>query len=314
VSGDPEAKPVDLLAITSWTGAVWLAAYLPVVSTSPIRVVVGLPFVLFAPGYALVAALFPESGTNEITDGSVDGIERIVLSVGGSFVLVPATGLLVSFTPFGLRLLPLLVGITLVTLTLVAIGVVRRRRLPPEQRFRTPVGQWRRTVWQELVSPDDGVDRLLNVVLALAVITATASVGYAVAVPQQADPFTEMYLLTADGDGEGVAGEYPSNLTAGNTTSLVLGIGNREQSTVNYTVVVELQRVRNDSVQEAERLGHLQTRLSANESNERTVSIHPTLTGQRMRLVFMLYRGSPPADPSLESAYREVHLWVNVSG
>jgi hypothetical protein len=26
-----------------------------------------------------------------------------------------------------------------------------------------------------------------------------------------------------------------------------------------------------------------------------------------------LYRGQPPADPTVENAYREVHLWVNVS-
>jgi hypothetical protein len=25
-----------------------------------------------------------------------------------------------------------------------------------------------------------------------------------------------------------------------------------------------------------------------------------------------LYRGQPPADPTVENAYREVHLWIDV--
>jgi uncharacterized membrane protein len=41
--------------------------------------------------------------------------------------------------------------------------------------------------------------------------------------------------------------------------------------------------------------------------------VTPTLTGQRLRLAYLLYRGSPPPDPTVENAYREVHLWINVS-
>jgi uncharacterized membrane protein len=41
--------------------------------------------------------------------------------------------------------------------------------------------------------------------------------------------------------------------------------------------------------------------------------VTPELTGDRMRLTYMLYRGAPPATPTTDNAYRELHLWVNVS-
>jgi len=31
------------------------------------------------------------------------------------------------------------------------------------------------------------------------------------------------------------------------------------------------------------------------------------------RLVYLLYRGEPPAEPRIDNAYRELHLWINVS-
>jgi len=42
-------------------------------------------------------------------------------------------------------------------------------------------------------------------------------------------------------------------------------------------------------------------------------TVAPTLPGERLRLVYLLYKGDPPAEPTVENAYREVHLWVNVS-
>ena len=46
-----------------------------------LRIILGLPFVLFFPGYTLMAALFPRRE-------SVSGIERLVLSFGLSIAVV----------------------------------------------------------------------------------------------------------------------------------------------------------------------------------------------------------------------------------
>lgn len=54
--------PVDLVAVVVAVVLTVLGVFLPVVNETPLRIVVGLPFVLFVPGYALIAALFPEAG------------------------------------------------------------------------------------------------------------------------------------------------------------------------------------------------------------------------------------------------------------
>ena len=52
--------------------------------------------VLFTPGYAIVAALFPRAE-------EIDWIERFALSMGLSVAVVPLLGLLLSFTSWGIR-------------------------------------------------------------------------------------------------------------------------------------------------------------------------------------------------------------------
>ena len=37
------------------------------------------------------------------------------------------------------------------------------------------------------------------------------------------------------------------------------------------------------------------------------------MAGENLRLTFLLYRGQAPQDTTVENAYRELHLWVNVS-
>jgi len=54
--------PADLAATIGLTIITILVVILPVINETPLRVVFGLPFVLFLPGYAFIAALFPEAG------------------------------------------------------------------------------------------------------------------------------------------------------------------------------------------------------------------------------------------------------------
>lgn len=81
------------------------------------RWVLGSLFVLFIPGYVTVEALFPKGR-------ELDGIERFALSVGLSLALVPLIGLLLNYTPWGIRLTPIVISLTIFTvgLSLVALG------------------------------------------------------------------------------------------------------------------------------------------------------------------------------------------------
>jgi uncharacterized membrane protein len=317
--------PADITAVTVVVFVTVGAISLPIVRETWLRVLIGLPFVLFVPGYAFIAALFPEVGsgpTNDTDDpvvenGGIDGLERVALSFGTSIVIVPLIGLVLNFTPWGIRLVPVVGSVSGFTLIAAAVATYRRNELPPEDRFRVPYREWVDEGRSTLFAPETRLDGALNVLLVASLLLAVGSVGYAVAGPKQGESFSEFYLLTEDQDGDLVADGYPQNFTAEEGQSLYVGIGNHEHRTVNYTVVVLLQEVRfqnnSSKVLRQERLGRFQTVLDSNETWRRNHTVTPTMTGQRLRLTYLLYTAEVPAEPSIENAYREVHLWVNVS-
>lgn len=81
------------------------------------RYVFGSVFVLFLPGYSLIKALF---GSKEL-----DNIERFALSVGLSLALVPMAGLLLNYTPWGIRTTPITFCLFALTLVFAFAAVVR---------------------------------------------------------------------------------------------------------------------------------------------------------------------------------------------
>jgi hypothetical protein len=81
------------------------------------RYVLGSLFVLFLPGYSFMKALFPKQLPLKTGSRDLDTIERLALSIGMSLALVPMTGLVLNYTPWGIRLVP-------ITLSLLALTVV----------------------------------------------------------------------------------------------------------------------------------------------------------------------------------------------
>ena len=335
----PRSFPADLVAVLLLTLLTLVSVFAPVVRETPLRVVVGLPFLFFLPGYVLIAALFPEAHPDargdepvpptvlypeevgddaEDTDetGALTAVERVGLSFAGSLVVVPVVGLVLNNSPVGIRVVPVVGSFSVVVVALTVVAARRRLELPVEARFRV---RWRAKLAglrSELVAPESRADAFLNVTLVVAVVVAASSVGYAIAVPTEGQSYTELYLLT-EGDGELVAEDYPTEFTAGEPRSLVVGIGNREHEPATYTVLVEAHRVRlgNDSarVLETERLERFRPRLSANETWHHRHSVAPTMVGEPLRLTYLLYRGSPPSEPTVDNAYRSAHLWINVT-
>jgi uncharacterized membrane protein len=352
--------PADLVATIGLTVVAILVAVLPGVRETPLRVVFGLPFVLFLPGYAFIALLFPEAGegpaledeagveagstedqtittgeaavetTDSESSGStgvlspalesdrgIDGIERVALSFGLSIAIVPLIGLGLNFTPWGIRLTPILVSVGGFTICCAIAAAYRRWELPPDERFRVPYRQWFDAARAELLEPENRTDAILNVLLVASILLAVGSVGYAIAVPKQGESFTEFYLLTEDEEGDLVADGYPEELVRGEPAELVVGVGNQEHRSTDYTVVVQLQNVTIEDnetiVRERRELDRYRTRLDHNETWQHSHAVAPTLTGNRLRLQYLLYRGEPPADPTADTAYRDLHLWVDVN-
>lgn len=329
--------PADLAGVIAFTLVTNVVVLAPIIRETPIRILVGLPFVLFIPGYAFIAALFPEKGespvsadeqeldeasvepvaSEQVSDRGIDGIERVALSLGLSIAIVPLIGLVLNFTPWGIRLVPILVSVSGFTLLSTAVAAHRRWVLPEEVRFSVPYKQWLSAGRNEFLAPDTRADAVLNVMLAVSIVLAMSSVGYAVLIPQQGESFSELYLLTEEDDGELVADDYPTNFTQGEEKELIVGVSNQEHEPTNYTLLVQLQRVRTQdnstTMLRSDQLHEFDIQLAHNETWHRTHSISPTFEGTNLRLTYLLYRGQPPASPTVNNSYREVHLWVNVA-
>lgn len=86
-----------------------------------VRYIVGSLFVLFIPGYSLIQCLYPLR--EELTD-----LERLALGLGLSLAVVPLVGLILNYTPFGIRLRPIVVSLSALSLALITGAVARRVR------------------------------------------------------------------------------------------------------------------------------------------------------------------------------------------
>jgi len=88
----------------------------PIVYT---RYIFGAFFVLFLPGFALVRALFPLKGLNDI--------ERIALGIGTSIALATLVGLLLNFTPVGIITPGPTFSLLALTIVLATTGLMREK-------------------------------------------------------------------------------------------------------------------------------------------------------------------------------------------
>lgn len=341
------ALPADLVGVLVVTMLVNIAVFTPIVRETPLRVPLGLAFVLFVPGYVFIAALFPEAGASPTTetdhadaesDGAgftalrsgIDGIERVALAFGLSIAIVPLIGLVLNFTPWGIRLTPIMIAVTGFTLVTTAIAAHRRWQLPEADRFHVPYREWIRTGRSELLEPASRFDGVLNVLLVLSILLAVGTVTFAIVVPPQGEQFSAVYILTEDDDGELVADGYPTEFVQGESEEIVLGIDNNEHRTVDYTVVAleqETETVVNETasnenetavtetvVTEQRELDRFETTLDHNESWHHPHELEPTMTGDQIRIVWLLFPdGDVPDEPSIDDTEYHVHLWVSVS-
>lgn len=188
---------------------------------NPARIVLGLAFILFFPGYSLVSFLFAERE-------DLETIERIALSFGLSIAIVPLIGLLLNYTPFGIRLEPVLFSISAFNLLFSSLAIIRRRKAlnPFVPEIKLDLG------WKTAGK----LEKALTIILILAILISIATLIYIILNPRQAESFTEFYILGP----KGKASDYPTKLFVNQNASLIIGIVNHEQKVVNYTVEIWL--------------------------------------------------------------------------
>ena len=259
-----------------------------------IRIILGLPFMLFFPGYTLITALFPgKSG--------LQGIERLALSFGLSIAVLPLIGLILNYTPWGIRLHPILISLTVFIMTMCTIAFLRRNRLSDDDKndFGSMLTIRKVRAKEEPTLPSvkkkKWMDRLLNIMLALAAVVCICTIVYAIATPKTGEKFSEFYILGTEGKAE----NYPRDVKLGSPISLTIGVMNHEQTETTYTVKVIIDGVNN-------RVFPMIT-LAPEQKQEQVISFTPAKVGENQKVEFLLFKNAE-TEP-----YLTLHIWVNVS-
>lgn len=248
-----------------------------------LRIILGLPFVLFFPGYALMAALFPRRE-------GMGGIERLALSFGLSIAVVPLIGLILNYTPWGIRLESTLWSIASFILIMAVIAWPRRRRLLAEERFG---------IRFDLALVGWGIsiqNKVLSIILVLTVLGTLGILSYAIATPKLGQKFTEFYLGL-----ESMTTDYPERLKVGEEGIVTISIVNHEYETVSYRVEVRINGAKNNEVEPIV--------IENDEKWMQEVSFVPQIAGEKQKLEFLLYKNGE-TKPYLEP----LRLWVYVGG
>lgn len=89
-----------------------------------LRALLGLVFVLFLPGFALIKGLFPNPTEGE-TETNLNVFERLGLSVGMSLVITIVTVLILNWTPFGVAFVPLFIALLSLVIFFSLVALVR---------------------------------------------------------------------------------------------------------------------------------------------------------------------------------------------
>ena len=274
---------IDLIAVAILVCLCILFVLVEPFNETPLRIPFSLIILLFLPGYALIAAMFPKMG-------EIGGIERFTLSIGLSIAITVFDGFAISVTPYLFRPVPLTLTLSAITLFLLLVTVVTRSLTRRDKRYFVDYQGFIESLRADDEKMAD-VERMLFIALIGSIIIASSMLIYA-KLTFEDEEFSALYILGPDGKAEG----YQKDLYIGEPSTITVGVENYEHAATDYTLQVKLGT------------GVLETRkitLAYKEKWLEDITFVPDRTGDRLKLEFVLYKDG--------KSYRSVHLWVNSS-
>jgi uncharacterized membrane protein len=251
--------------------------------SSILRVIFGLPALLFFPGYALLSALFPARD-------ALHSLEWAAFSLAVSIAAVSLIGIILNYTPWGITLHSALLANAGFIIAAAALAWLRRYRINATERgivqfnIKLPFDQNQNTA-----------DKIISIILALAVLGAAGTLVYDYAAPQTGEKYTDFYILGPDGR----ATDYTRDLAVGWSGRVVVGIINHEQEPASYRVAAKIDGRDNAA------LGPVT--LNGGEKWEGEMAYTADRAGKNQPLEFYLYKNGS-AQPSL----KPLRLWINI--
>ena len=247
-----------------------------------LRIIFGLPFILFIPGYTLVSALFPRKA-------DLGGIERVALSFGLSIAVAPLLGIILNYTPWGISLYPIVASIAIFILVFSLIAWYRRNRLPAAEGFSIALNI-NPSRWAAL----SRLDKVLSIILLVLILAGIGTLAYIIAIPKNGEKFTEFYILGTSGKVE----NYPKELPVGEEGEVILGIVNHEHEDVVYSVDILINGENNNTI--------ASIALAQDEKWESKASFTPHVVGDSQKVEFLLFKQGD------DNPYKSLYLWFDV--
>lgn len=313
--------PVDLVVVLAYVSLFGLLYATNSLGEpgDPVRVGLFLPLLFLLPGYALTAAAFPRAPLpSERRDdsypldriknsgGGIDDVERVALGFGLSLALSPLIGLVLAAVPGPFQAGNVIAALIAFTALLTVVAAIRRWRIPGAKRYRSPMAIRLRGA--------DGIDTILNVVLALTVLLATATGAFALATPNDGSSFTNLAVGQTE-DGEFVAEDGPGVVSPGEPFQMTFRVENQEDREVNYEMVVQVQRIDEDgNIVERARLQNFSATVPNNHVWTQQHTVRPLLEGDRLQVVYLLYLGDAPEVATRDNADQYVYIWFRTEG
>ena len=248
-----------------------------------VRLLLGLIYVLYIPGYVLQLFLFPRKE-------ELDPTERIALSFALSGVIIPPIAMILNWSPWGIRLWPIVFSLSVIILASMIGATIRQKRLHLDEGIELKPRPGLRKWWAEQERGNRVVYVILTVVLTTAFLTAFSIL----LTPKPAESITEFYILGQ----EGLAEDYPREVIMGQVLTITTGITNREGNTSTYNI----QIINDDSV-----IGQAGPIILENNTTwEQPVVFSVPTVGDDQQITFILNREGHP------SPYRSLQIWINV--
>jgi len=199
-------------------------------------------------------------------------------------VILPIISLILNYTPWGIQPFPILVGTFLFITAMTAIGWYRQRGLREEEKL-TYVLEIKLSRWRDLDRPG----RTLVIIMAIAVLTVTTSLIYAINTPDREDTYTEFYTS-----------ELPREVKTGQPVHVTVVVLNHEHQPAEYKV---------DIISDGNVISSLTTgTLEHEEQWQKETDFSLTAPGEAQKVEFYLYM-----DTSSEPYFEEpLHIYVDV--
>jgi len=276
--------PYDLKLVILWVILTAIFTLFPFLNETFLRIIFAWTMVLFLPGYVLMAFLFTQKK-------DLDLIERIALSFGLSAAITPVLGLILNFTPFGIRLLPIVVILSIFIILLSFLAHIKLKNIPMHAKYNENFNF--RNIYLHTLgnikSPEAGPDRILFIIMILSVVFCIFTLIFVITVPKQGERFTEFYILNKDGN----ANWYPTNLSVGEEGIVNINIVSHEHEISEYNLLIQTDN---------ETLNEEKISINHNETWRRNFTFIAG-KGSNKKLKFLLYKDN--------ELYRNLHLWIN---